>query len=80
MAHQLRDRIAATDTLFIFARAVNGPRMPLAAERSTAATFPRDFRLDDSMAMAPGATISTAGDVVGPSSGSTSTTTQSRRM
>ena len=61
---KLRDRIAANDTLFIFARAVNGPRMPLAVERSTAATFPRDFRLDDSMAMAPGATISTAGDVI----------------
>ena len=61
---KLRDRVAASDTLFIFARAANGPRMPLAVERTTAGTLPHDFRLDDSMAMAPNARLSTASDVV----------------
>ncbi len=53
-----------SDTLFIFARAVNGPRMPLAVVRTTAAELPRDFRLDDSMAMTPAARLSTAKEVV----------------
>jgi cytochrome c-type biogenesis protein CcmH len=51
------DRAAA---LFIFARAVNGPRMPLAVIRGTAAELPRDFTLDDSLAMAPTMKISGA--------------------
>lgn len=61
---KLQARVAATDTLFIFARAVDGPRMPLAVERTTAGAFPHAFRLDDSMAMAPGAALSNAGDVI----------------
>jgi cytochrome c-type biogenesis protein CcmH len=61
---KLQERVAATDTLFNFARAVNGPRMPLAVERTTAGAFPHAFRLDDSMAMAPGAALSNAGDVI----------------
>ena len=51
------DRAAA---LFIFARAVNGPRMPLAVIRGTAAELPREFTLDDSLAMAPTMKISGA--------------------
>lgn len=61
---KLQERVAANDTLFIFARAVNGPRMPLAVERTKAGAFPHAFRLDDSMAMAPGAALSNAGDVI----------------
>jgi cytochrome c-type biogenesis protein CcmH len=51
------DRAAA---LFIFARAVNGPRMPLAVIRGTAGELPRDFTLDDSLAMTPTMKISGA--------------------
>lgn len=61
---KLRDRVAANDALFIFARAVNGPRMPLAVLRATAGSLPRDFTLDDAMAMAPTARLSGASDVV----------------
>jgi cytochrome c-type biogenesis protein CcmH len=61
---KLRDRVAANDTLFIFARAANGPRMPLAIVRTTAGDLPREFRLDDSMAMTPAARLSNAGDVI----------------
>jgi cytochrome c-type biogenesis protein CcmH len=61
---KLRDRAAANDTLFVFARAVDGPRMPLAVARATASALPYAFRLDDSMAMTPAARISTAGEVI----------------
>lgn len=61
---KLRERAAAADTLFIFARAVNGSRMPLAVVRTSAGALPHDFRLDDSMAMTPAARLSTAKDVI----------------
>ena len=61
---KLRARVAPSDALFIFARAAAGPRMPLAALRSTAGELPREFRLDDSMAMTPAARLSGAAEVV----------------
>jgi len=60
----LAARAQPGETVFIFARAVNGPRMPLAVLRTTVRELPRDFVLDDSMAMAPGARISSAQSVV----------------
>ena len=60
----LAARTRPDDTVFIYARAVNGPRMPLAVLRTTVRDLPRDFVLDDSMAMAPGANISNARSVV----------------
>lgn len=50
---ELAGRIAAGDTLFVFARAVDGPRMPLAVLRRPAQAEPLRFRLDDAMAMSP---------------------------
>ena len=41
------------DTLFIVARAANGPRIPLAVLRKRAADLPADFVLDDALAMSP---------------------------
>ena len=49
----LAGRVAPTDTVFIFARAVDGPRMPLAILKRTVADLPITFTLDDSMAMSP---------------------------
>lgn len=47
----LRARVAPGDTLFIYARAVDGPPMPLAALRRKAGELPLRFTLDDSTAM-----------------------------
>jgi cytochrome c-type biogenesis protein CcmH len=49
----LAGRVSPGDTLFIFARAAEGPRMPLAIVRSTAQNLPLSFTLDDSSAMSP---------------------------
>lgn len=51
-------RVAPTDTLFVFARAVEGSRMPLAIIRAQAGSLPFKFTLDDSLAMAPGMGLS----------------------
>ena len=45
-------------TLFVFARAESGPRMPLAILRSSANALPMDFTLDDSSAMSPALKLS----------------------
>lgn len=50
--------------MFIFARASEGPRMPLAILRLKAGELPKSFALTDAMAMTPTATISKAGKVV----------------
>jgi cytochrome c-type biogenesis protein CcmH len=47
-----------TDTVFIFARAVQGPRMPLAVQRGKVSDLPITFKLDDSLAVSPDFKIS----------------------
>jgi len=56
----LRAQTTPEETVFIFARAVNGPRMPLAVQRVRVADLPYDFKLDDSQAMSPQNRISSA--------------------
>ena len=56
-------KVGAADTLFIFARAEGGSRMPLAVLRATARELPMRFALDDTMAMTPAAKISGASAV-----------------
>jgi len=59
VAPALAGTIGKGDTLFILARAVNGPKMPLAVLRIPApTTWPYRFELSDAMAMAPGMNLS----------------------
>jgi len=53
-------RIQAGDTLFVYARAENGPRMPLAIVRASARDLPLAFTLDDTQAMSPATRLSGA--------------------
>ena len=64
LAPSLKRRAAASDTAFVFARAVNGPRMPLALLRQQVSDLPFDFVLDDSLAMNPAMRMSSATEVV----------------
>ncbi|WP_303289196.1 c-type cytochrome biogenesis protein CcmI [Marinobacter sp. SS5-14b] len=59
------DQVPADTTLFIFARAAGtSSGAPVAVARLNAGALPADIRLDDSYAMSPQATISSAQEVV----------------
>lgn len=58
LAGALAGKVAPTDTLFVFAKAINGPPMPLAAVRMRAGAGPVAFTLDDSSAMVQGMALS----------------------
>ena len=64
LAPALATRALPTDTVFIFARAANGPRMPLAILKRTVAELPFEFTLDDSTAMSPEMKLSKFASVV----------------
>lgn len=60
----LAAKVRPQDTVFVFARALNGPPMPLAVVRKPASALPLVVSLDDSQAMAPGLRLSAFPDVV----------------
>ena len=51
LAESLRSRVQPGDAVFVFARAVSGPPMPLAVKRLTVADLPAEVSLSDADAM-----------------------------
>ena len=64
LAAELAQRVAPDDVLFVFARAAEGSRAPLAIQRLRAADLPLSITLDDSHAMVPQMNLSSAARIV----------------
>jgi cytochrome c-type biogenesis protein CcmH len=60
----LAAKLEPSATLFVFARATQGPAMPLAIVRKLASDLPYRFQLDDSSALSPQNKLSQAAEVV----------------
>ncbi len=55
---KLRSQLAADDVLFVYAKAANGPPMPLAIQRMSAGKLPVTVTLTDGMGMLPSMKLS----------------------
>lgn len=64
LAAELKEKLSPDATLFVFARAVNGPPMPLAIVRAKAGELPLEFSLNESMAMMPSMSLANFDQVV----------------
>jgi len=64
LAPQLAAKVKPGDTLFVYARAEKGSRMPLAILSKPYRELPMTFTLDDSSAMLPNMKLSNAGAVM----------------
>jgi cytochrome c-type biogenesis protein CcmH len=64
LAPELKSKVSPTDVLYVFARAAQGPKMPLAIQRLTAADLPATVTLTDGMGMTPTMQLSSAAQVV----------------
>lgn len=64
LSERSKELVLPTDTVFIFARAVDGPPMPVAVLQRPVSELPLDFLLNDSQAMSPEAKLSNFEQVV----------------
>lgn len=58
LSDELAGQVSATDTVYVFARAQDGPPMPLAAKRLTVADLPARFALTDADSLMPNLKLS----------------------
>ena len=58
ISSEMKAKLSPDAKLFVYARAVNGPKMPLAILNKTASELPLKFSLNDAMAMMPNMKIS----------------------
>ncbi|MDR3446040.1 tetratricopeptide repeat protein [Dyella sp.] len=63
LSPSLKDKLAPGDTLFVYARADQGPPMPLAVAKMDAAALPATVTLNDGMGMTPQLKLSSASRV-----------------
>ena len=63
ISDELAGQVAATDTVYVFARAVDGPPMPLAAKRLTVADLPARIVLTDADSLLPQLKLSSVGQL-----------------
>jgi len=53
LSQQLKDKVSPEDTVFIYAQAMNGPKMPLAIVKEQVKNLPLTVALSDQQAMTP---------------------------
>lgn len=59
LSKELTTAIKPSDTLFVYALPMEGPKIPLAVVRTTANHFPVNLTLDESQSMIPGRSLAT---------------------
>ena len=64
LSSELAAKAKPEESLFVYARALEGPRMPLAAVRLKVSDLPATVELTDGQAMVPGMNLSRFGEVV----------------
>lgn len=64
LSPKVLSKVSATDTVFVVAKSTEGGGPPLAVQRFKGSDFPIRFRLDDSSAIMPSRTISSASEVI----------------
>ncbi len=64
ISQDVREKFGAADSVFVYAKAASGPKMPLAVQKISLAELPAIVLLDDSMAMMEGMNLSSFDSVI----------------